>query len=273
MLIHHYTTIEGLALILESRKIRFSRLDKVDDKEEATYYTYKDKYEKDANMSKYIFVSCWTCKQEESIPLWRMYTGKDMRGVRISIESEDLFPRYNIKDLASFWDTDLFFEDEETLISPEEMITEKYIIYPFPYKGILKKINYRPEHVNSIVKERGMYLINYTFPLCKKQDWSFQEEYRFVLIITPNMTGKKNNDNVYVRISNAITNNAVFTKNEQDTDLINYDSLVSDNFFSNLEITLSPACTASDRVIVESLKGKYCRSANDVKESGFISIY
>lgn len=35
MEIHHYTSIENLALILKNKTIRFTRLDKVDDSEEA----------------------------------------------------------------------------------------------------------------------------------------------------------------------------------------------------------------------------------------------
>ena len=34
MLIHHYTNIESLAMILSTRKIRFNRLDRMDDLEE-----------------------------------------------------------------------------------------------------------------------------------------------------------------------------------------------------------------------------------------------
>lgn len=37
MNIHHYTSLETLALILNHRTIRFNRLDKVDDMEEAEY--------------------------------------------------------------------------------------------------------------------------------------------------------------------------------------------------------------------------------------------
>lgn len=50
-MIYHYTSIENLALILNSQKIRFTRLDKVDDIEESTEY-------KKINVSKFLFVSC-----------------------------------------------------------------------------------------------------------------------------------------------------------------------------------------------------------------------
>ena len=80
MEIHHYTSIENLALILKNKTIRFTRLDKVDDSEEAGLSC------KNIQLSYYTFVSCWTDSEEESIPLWKMYAGKEMHGIRISLE-------------------------------------------------------------------------------------------------------------------------------------------------------------------------------------------
>jgi len=42
MRIYHYTTINNLALILASKKIRFNRLDNVDDLEESFYKSGTD---------------------------------------------------------------------------------------------------------------------------------------------------------------------------------------------------------------------------------------
>ncbi|MCV5372328.1 hypothetical protein OFD18_29525, partial [Escherichia coli] len=70
--IFHYTSIASLALILKSNKIRFSRLDGVDDILEAQTHV-------GINFGQYFFVSCWTKTKEESIPQWHMY-GNDMKG-------------------------------------------------------------------------------------------------------------------------------------------------------------------------------------------------
>ena len=78
MIIHHYTNLEALAMILSTRKLKFSRLDCVDDLEEG-------EIESDGlRLGKYVYVSCWTENEEESIPLWKMYGGYGV-GVRISI--------------------------------------------------------------------------------------------------------------------------------------------------------------------------------------------
>jgi hypothetical protein len=87
IMIHHYTSIENLALILNSGKIRFNRLDKVDDIEEIGII--------DPRVYLKFFISCWTDDNAESIPLWKMYT-PNMRGVRISMP-KDMFQKKVIK--------------------------------------------------------------------------------------------------------------------------------------------------------------------------------
>ena len=81
---HHYTSIETLELILKNRTIRFNRTDRVDDPDE------NDIIINDINIAKYLFVSCWTMEDCESIPQWSMY-GNNSKGVRITLNSEHLF--------------------------------------------------------------------------------------------------------------------------------------------------------------------------------------
>ena len=65
-IIHHYTNIDVLALILKNQTLRFNRLDQVDDPEESNFVS------NGVNIGPYAFVSCWT--EEESIPMWKIYT-------------------------------------------------------------------------------------------------------------------------------------------------------------------------------------------------------
>ncbi len=74
---HHYTNINSLALILKSKRLRFNRLDSVDDVSESHKF---GKFP----LAKYLFVSCGTDSDEESIPLWHMYS-KGNEGVIISL--------------------------------------------------------------------------------------------------------------------------------------------------------------------------------------------
>ena len=67
MKIYHYTTIETLALILKNKTIRFNRLDKVDDMEEAMYGSGG----LNIFLGQYCFVSCWTKDDKENLSLWK----------------------------------------------------------------------------------------------------------------------------------------------------------------------------------------------------------
>lgn len=78
--IFHYTNIDSLAMILSTKKLRFTRLDMVDDLLEAQTHV-------GINFGKFFFVSCWTTQIEESIPQWSMYS-HEMRGVRIELRAK-----------------------------------------------------------------------------------------------------------------------------------------------------------------------------------------
>ena len=75
--LHHYTSLSSLAYILDSRKIRFTRLDQLDDVLEA------QKVER-FNFGEVLYASSWVANAEEAYPQWSMY-GDAMRGVRVSL--------------------------------------------------------------------------------------------------------------------------------------------------------------------------------------------
>lgn len=84
-MIYHCTTIDTLALILNSRRIRFTRLDRVDDILECSLL----------KEARYIFISCWTQVKAENSALWHKYA-KNMKGVRIGFPSNP-FKKHCIK--------------------------------------------------------------------------------------------------------------------------------------------------------------------------------
>lgn len=52
MIIHHYTSLETLAMILSNGKLKFNRLDCVDDLEESSFQS------DGIRLGQYVFVSC-----------------------------------------------------------------------------------------------------------------------------------------------------------------------------------------------------------------------
>lgn len=72
------------------------------------------------------FVSCWTDKKEENIPLWKMYSG-NTGGIRIALEQE-MFKEYLISDLKIE-----SLQSEGSMISkisPQDMINPNFFIIP-----------------------------------------------------------------------------------------------------------------------------------------------
>ncbi|MDL2266268.1 DUF2971 domain-containing protein, partial [Parabacteroides sp. OttesenSCG-928-G21] len=233
---------------LKNRTIRFNRLDRVDDIEEASIY------EQSVPMGKYTFVSCWTNNEEESIPLWKMYTPQ-MKGVRLSIDSDmfqkKVIPKGTYQTAAGAY---TISNDLETFFSPEEQFNEKYAIlyhgksdpsffraveYVDDYKkhsqkAIAFKIENTGIHLNVDTGEIGKY---------KNKRWAFQEEVRFALTIVP-------------MVKNLFTQNFEIIQAIQkgiELPINYYDLSLDENIFSKIKIMIGPCCCEADQAIIESL--------------------
>ena len=75
--LYHYTNVSTLDRILRNQNIKFSPLTVLDDSEE-------EKVQDKQQYGKYCFVSSWTEEEEESIPMWNIYTNLS-EGVRIKL--------------------------------------------------------------------------------------------------------------------------------------------------------------------------------------------
>ncbi|MBA4319244.1 MAG: hypothetical protein C0412_12655 [Flavobacterium sp.] len=155
--LYHYTTIEKLALILNKQTIRFNRLDQVDDLRESTSFGK-------INLSKYLFVSCWTDVIEENLALWSMYSN-GMTGVRISLPIDP----FNYQPLQKHPFLNIKMEEPIVSFLPiEEIFTNEYVVNAI---GILKKdlfikkvlyidekqlIEIRNRSINALIDEKGI---------------------------------------------------------------------------------------------------------------------
>lgn len=270
MEIHHYTSIENLALILRNKTIRFTRLDKVDDREEAELSS------SGIPLSYYTFVSCWTHEAEESIPLWKMYAGKEMKGVRITLDS-DLFYKYPVNS-GSYYGIDIISREGEMSILPiDKCITRDYVIVPSfnDSEMFFKRIEYVDDPRASMqdtanIKEGGnntreLILDLKKIGLYKRKCWSFQQECRFVLNIIPNKSG---NIDPCTLANSCIQN--LYDKIEPVISF--YDLHIDPKSFLNMVITLSPTCTEAERIIIEALVNRFAPNASiaSSKLTGFV---
>lgn len=264
--LHHYTTINNLALILKNRTIRFNRLDQIDDvKESQSYGQY--------HLSRFLFVSCWTDSDNESIPLWEMYS-KGMTGVRITLPTNPFL--YRPIAPHPIWGGRIE-GNPISLFSTEQMFTSEYIISPtwFNKRTFIKKIEYLDE-VNldgkrsSVVKfgkfadGRPMWEVAGPIELAgyKSSDWAFQNEVRYILMIWPIPKMPKSGpatpawvDSVPDFVFNAIKNNL-------GPDIRFFDVEINNQALENIKVTLAPKASESEKVIVDSLLHSFTKSGS-----------
>ena len=261
-MIYHYTSINTLALILESRKIRFNRLDRVDDMRESQTAA-------GIEFGKYFFVSCWTKSAKEHVPLWHMYTPK-MKGVRIGLP--DMPFQMMPLNAPPAWNTQQRGEIL-SLLSFEEMFRDTYCILPVfltpdmfagpvsyvpdiadSYRNNVELIVGSDNHGNLIIKNMPL------LPRTKDDYWAFQDEYRFVLLIVPSIpvppTGVGSPEFVGEFPSHVLSS---FIQGA-DPGIEYYDLTLSQDALNSIEVTLGPRTDRSDRLVVEALLEKFTSS-------------
>lgn len=252
MKIYHYTSIETLALILKSKSIRFNRLDNVDDLEESMYGSGP----KNQNLSKYIFVSCWTKSEEENLALWKMYAGYN--GIRIGLD-ENLFvsyPNTPFDTIESFYKDIFHFgpdycaAQQNNLTKPEEV---KYIDSP-------------RFAVNDLVCISGNTLSIKTsnWGLVKSKEWAIQQESRFRIQTLPlnyayvksysaeslNTMDRMKLTKAIIEVIPAIVRSIEEDYKSQTSELF---MPIKDDALNNMEIMMGPQTSDAQRLIVEAL--------------------
>jgi len=267
--LYHYTSIEGLAHILESKQIRFSRLDLLDD---VTEGQSKDP----VDWRKYFFVSCWTADSEESIPLWSMYT-PDMAGVRLKLPTE-MFKMHilNLEDIPDFIqlaDTSAAPEGANISIRChmpyEKLHGEDYFVmtpcfgkdvWPFKvdYTNNEEQLN---QNLISYNKETDQTSVSgFEVAKYKKKVWEFQNEWRFRIYChnaaprsLKNTMPKDDYCNLMIKelsnLGTGISQKYFFMELAQDA-------------LDNLEVILGPKVDPAHKIIVNSLIKNYCPNAN-----------
>lgn len=266
-LIHHYTDINTLSLILKHKTIRFNRLDRVDDiTEEKSFKVLK--------LAKFLFVSCWTYDQNESIPQWNMYT-KDMAGVRIS------FPKRLFNYLPLTVPSTYKVQQSGEIISPipyEKMFTNTHMILPsfIDEKNFARAVEYPEDYekeknnaINIKIDTKGILEAQIKNPTriaaLKSPDWSFQKEFRFVLFIFPSLPLPQNGpfSNEFAEKMPSFI--AQKLNNGEGPAIEFFDVDVSPEMLNKITITTGPLCTDGDFLIVESLIEKYAKEGTILK--------
>jgi hypothetical protein len=217
-------------------------------------------------LGRFLYISCWTDSELESIPLWHMYTDK-MKGVRIELDSEWMHyqplrpdPKYGLSQNGIIYSPVPF----------DKLFTDNYIILPnmFQRQDILKKVKYvdDPSHfLGNVVDLRigpdGKASLKLSdvnsFATYKQKMWSFQEEVRYVLFILPAIPFPADgfaNEDYLSRLPDHILNSIIAGNGPN---LEYFDMEIAPSAFENLSITLGPLCEESDSIIVNALLSQY----------------
>lgn len=266
--IYHYTDISTLALILNSGRIRFNRLDRVFDLSET-------RTGKGIPLSKFLFVSCWTQHADESIPLWRLYT-RDMAGVRIGL------PAYPFVELEFNPPPEWEFIKEGSIPSPipfDEAWSDSHLVVPqfLNRKLFGASVSYTDEiqavydSSVSIVREADHASVSvnrlYDLPRLKTKAWEFENEYRFALFILPAIPippGGPSKESYEKELPKHMLRCLL---EGTEPPLTHFDVRLAPDALAEIEVVLGPCCSHGDRLIVESILERYAAAGSVVSSS------
>lgn len=174
----HYTSIDTLAKILTSRRLRFNRLDRADDVTEASWFP-------DQRLAKALYISAWTYDHEENLALWASY-GIGAGGVRVSLPTE-MFNAYMIQlkhsdlteepvTIESAIPPETFHELGATFIPPLQFVWNENV-RPVEYRS---DAEYVKRQAHSYAGQQGIHFSK-DLPFIKHSDWAIQREIRFII--------------------------------------------------------------------------------------------
>ena len=233
--IYHYSSIETLAMILASRRIRFNSLMNVDDLIEAKTLDPR-------GIRNFILISCWSNSSTENIALWKMYS-KSGTGCKIKMSSSLFYPASSGKS--------------KDFYTPKGGVE---ILYPIQ-NGY--KIKYVSEFPMSRVlnDDEDDTIVNISkIARLKEKHWEFQNEVRFV---------------IYQFLDLPKNSNSAIKHSVKQVSRDFYDLEVRQIEFEKMEIVLGPGANEGHKIICQSLIDKYNPKAKlrESNLKGKVKIY
>ena len=263
--LYHYTSVDSLALILKNKTIRLNPLDKMDDLQEKKTSDIK-------NFGKFFFVSSWTSEEQESIPMWKMYTSQ-ISGVRIKLPKNPFKKNQTCgADIEKVIGAKAVDEDSRkyvhnTFLNLAELMRLGVFSQQAWNGDILHEVIYTNdlsllEPQTLTVTNEGTTISFDKLGRYKNEHWRFQKEWRYLMsfipinFMRPVEEMSKDFTRTAVRIINGV----------EQLPFSSFDLTIDDRYFSEMEITPSPHMSMGYRVLLEDLVEKYNPSAK-IKES------
>jgi hypothetical protein len=230
--LYHYTSIETLALILKTKEFKFNRLDKVNDPLDGITEDFPDS-------KKIVYVACFTARDDDSIPMWSLYT-KDMVGVRIRFH----YSLFGYPLPRPVWGE----YSRERKGNPFEKKENLVIFGPtkVQYLKSFKEIQANTIR-DSTVGLKEFYPL--TIGIKKIKDWAFEKEWRFKILSF--------NAAIYAKDGNHLKERMSQINDYIHEDIPHLLLDLEDSAFDDIEILLGPKTNESHRIMVEALIKKY----------------
>lgn len=253
--LYHYTNIESLALILKNKTIRFSPLNKMDDLQEAESSDVH-------NIGQIIYVSSWTNDDEESIPMWNMYTSLTS-GIRLKLPAMPFKMYENRADdlaraLSAHVNDNTDGNPLMSVIPLTEMIQKKFYCIEALNTGFLYDVKYTSDeekllpHIKNVTGDQLSIAID-KIGKYKNIKWAFQKEWRYRITLFP-FDFKQRVDLMnqsFTLMVNRLANGLDVQP------LPYYDMKLDDKAFESMEITTSPKISDGNNTILKALIDKY----------------
>lgn len=235
--------------------MRFSRLDKVDDIEESEITSGPTR----VKLGNYVFASCWTRCEEESIAQWKIYAGYD--GVRIAMAEDDVFKTYDITpELAnsnkSIFKPPFSFVGRDAVCYPmmNPIACEDVVYTDDPFLLAQDAIEVTETHTLLSSTNAGRY---------KRKVWEFQKECRFKFLVYP-MPEQVINELKTIEHLDELKFSFLCMGNIMRKMPISqefYDAPLSDTALDNLQVMLGPRTSEEQETIVRALLNQYAPKA------------
>jgi hypothetical protein len=242
-ILYHYTSIETLALILAHRTLRLSRLDAVNDPEEASAIDLP-------SAATLVFASRWTAQPRESLAMWRMYT-PNMQGLRIALPSNPFAGR----------DEPVIFEKggAKQLITDEIAVTRDNDGPRMNTRSVSgpNKIYYTDEQAfrngPCLLEEGDGWSVQlHDLGMVKNTHWSFEEEWRYKILAAPDelilREPRPDSQPIFDAVRFPVRETAVFAP-------------IDPECLQRMEILLGPCVSAGQELVVSALLSCYAPAA------------
>ena len=249
VVLYHYTTLETLALILKNGTLRFNRLDKVNDPEEAQAPDLP-------RANEAVFSSSWTASVKESLPLWNIY-GEGMRGVRIELPNNPFLGRHTPKPQPN--------DRSYQFVVPETMVKGKKCRLEIVRKGMSKntlvtwccainRVRYSDlvaDRKQECFEKQGdsLRFSLHHLGMVKQEHWSFEEEWRYRIFAISADARVPERDNPHE------INQFDLEKYPVETEHL--DVLLDPDCLRQIKITFGPRVSAAHKIYVESLMKEF----------------